>query len=348
MVWVFIFAGEEVLEYLSQIFIKSCPLVVKNSEIIVNSKSIRKIIDVNPNEFKNFLENLFSNNKTTVFFSKRLYDLEKSENTIIAHFDKWRIRKIVILELDLPNFLKELVKGKRPIEQSIIARTKDVKFIKNGLVQFDFEIIKSELNPEDVSKQFFRIIRDVYHAHTHHKHQYDVLLEPVKAYDEDSAKRKILEKYLAKIVDYHKEIKKRVDLPLHHYFSLLKYNDSEDLIMQALGEMTYAESFSELFLDSYKGRFKKAKDSIIILHDRIKAKMMLVPLLLALPPAILAMVNYGLKPFLLDTGFPISRINEITFVFTIFLLAPPYIILLSTSFIYLIQPVFEFLQKFKK
>ncbi|MCS7130521.1 MAG: hypothetical protein NZ872_03775 [Archaeoglobaceae archaeon] len=169
--------------------------------------------------------------------------MAKSENTIIAHFDKWRIRKIVILELDLPNFLKELVKGKRLTEQSIIARTKDVKFIKNGLVQFDFEIIKSELNPEDVSRQFFRIIRDVYHAHTHHKHQYDVLLEPVKAYDEDSAKRKILKKYLVKIVDYHKEIKKRVDLPLHHYFSLLKYNDSEDLIMQALGEMTYAESF---------------------------------------------------------------------------------------------------------
>lgn len=230
--------------------------------------------------------------------SRSLYDLEKSNNLIFLKFRDWKIEEIAIVKGDLKKIDDKSKDDKSEIinEHKKIAKAK-IDFCGKGLIKIDLEVYREKYDERNVARQVFRIVRDVYHVHTHHKYQ-DVLLEPVDANNIDDAKDKLLKQYLKKIVDYHKEIKKRVDSGFWHYFSVFKYKDAENTILQAIGEILYGESFSEMFNPDYISRFKRARVSIEALHNRIKSKHYLIPIILAIPSVFLLTFKYSFSPFI--------------------------------------------------
>ncbi|WP_456328292.1 hypothetical protein [Archaeoglobus sp.] len=277
--WIPTLAGEEVFDSL-------CSEFVSNSERL--PKDLRDAV-------KDFVRNELGWNVGKVFvISKNLFDLKKSNNLIFIQFNtNWRLEKVAIVEGDFKKLVQENV--------TTIA-TANIVFHDKGLVEivltsFNRNYKRHNVDQHKVGRQIFRIVRDVYHVHTHHKHQ-DVLLEPVCANNPDEAKDKLLKQYLKKIVDYHKELKARVDLGFWHYFSIFKYKDAENVILQALGEIIYGESFSEMFHRNYISRFKRAKDSLQALHNRIKAKYYLFSIILALPSVTLLAVKYAALPLI--------------------------------------------------
>jgi len=201
--------------------------------------------------------------RCTFRFHKRLYDVKKSLCVVTLELQDGYVTSVEISDED---------------ENRTIVRAEDIKFHKNGLVSFTIECTVDE---RVAAMQVFRIIRDVYHVHTHHKHQ-DVLLEPVKASRADEAIKGILNIYLKKIVDYMKEIKHRADTLFLKYCSVVTIEDAEDLISQALGEMVYAENFCELFDLKEKSRFERARSAIEVLRDRVRTKYYELTLLIAL------------------------------------------------------------------
>ena len=195
-------------------------------------------------------------------FRKKLYDVKKMYCSIT---------------ISLKNGYITSVKISDDTENKTIVRAENVEFYENGLVSFT---IFTEVDEKIAAMQVFRIIRDIYHVHTHHKHQ-DVLLEPVTAENVDEAIDKIVRTYLKKIVDYLKEIKHRADTFFLKYCSVLTIEDTESLISQALGEMIYAENFCELFNRFEKTRFERTRTAIEALRDRVRVKYYTLTLILA-------------------------------------------------------------------
>ncbi|WP_457549736.1 hypothetical protein [Archaeoglobus sp.] len=323
--WIPTLAGEEIFDLLCEEFILSSEKLPENLRDVVKDFIRDKLnwsVDVSK----------------VLVISNNLFDLKKSNNLTFLQFNaNWRIERIAIVEGDF----KKLVRG----EVTIIANA-EIVFHDGGLIgiiltSFNRDYEKQNVDQRKVERQIFRIIRDVYHVHTHHKHQ-DVLLEPVCANDSNEAKDKLLKQYLKKIVDYHKEVKARVDLGFWHYFSIFKYKDAEDTILQAIGEIIYGESFSEIFHRNHISRFRRAKDSLQTLHNRIKAKYYLIPIIFALPSATLLTVIYAVLPLIWKYyNTTVDLIHLILLVFALLIFPPLFIIiftLLSYAFRFGIVP----------
>ncbi len=309
--WIPTLAGEEIFDSL-------CSEFVSNSERL--PEDLRDAV-------KDFVRNELRWNVGRVFvISKNLFDLKKSNNLIFIQFNaNWRIEKIAIVEGDF----KKLVQG----NVATIA-TANIVFHDRGLVEivltsFNRDYERHNVDQHKVGRQMFRIVRDVYHVHTHHKHQ-DVLLEPVCANNPDEAKDKLLKQYLKKIVDYHKEVKARVDLHFWHYFSIFKYKDAEDIILQASGEIIYGESFSEMFHRNYISRFKRAKNSLQTLHNRIKAKYYLVPIILTILSAPPLIAKYAVLPLIGTFVFLATDLIYLALAVFTLLISPPLFIIIFT------------------
>ncbi len=141
-----------------------------------------------------------------------------------------------------------------------------------GLVTFKLEYPneKDAWKEHEMIEQFYIIVRDIYHSHTHHKEHEDLLLKPVIAKDEKTAIGEILKQYDEKIIKYHKKIIS--DIQPYEKFDL-----ATELIVAAKGEMTYASSFVNLFktnIENHEGYhfvFSNALQSINILANEIES-----------------------------------------------------------------------------
>lgn len=122
----------------------------------------------------------------------------------------------------------------------------------------------------EMIEQFYIIVRDVYHCHTHHKDYEDLLLKPVPAKDEKEAIGEVLKQYDEKIIKYHKKIKPSI-CP-HKRFDF-----ASELIVLAKGEMIYASRFVKLFKENIEDHeahhfvFSNALQSINILANEIES-----------------------------------------------------------------------------
>lgn len=265
-----------------------------------------------------------------LIYPEQFYDEKGKSNIVIVYRHQEKIHFIALLEGKYSDFIAN------PDNAKLIAKTSNIEFIKNGLTNFSIDLKSDRYDEEDVGSVFFRIIRDIYHGHTHHKHQ-DLLLKPIKAKNENEAIDKLINLYLYKIVQYHKEIKIRVDTAFIKYFSIVTFKDSEDVIAQAMGEMTYAESLVNLLKEKdarYLNRFETAKKSLEILHTRIKAKYTVIPILIFLPSVILpAMkITFGDIPAVAD-------VVVLSAVFLLALIGPYYIILIVSIVLYLVLKI---------
>ncbi len=141
---------------------------------------------------------------------------------------------------------------------------------KKGLIVFQLKYPEEKYawKEHEMANQFYIIIRDVYHHHTHHEAHEDLLLKPIIAKDKKDAIGKILNQYDEKIINYLKKIKPGM------YINHIDF--AEDLIVASKGEMTYASYFINLFkedVENHEARsfvFSNALQSINILANKIE------------------------------------------------------------------------------
>lgn len=138
----------------------------------------------------------------------------------------------------------------------------------DGIVKINLLFPKKNYESKIVA-QCYIIVRDVYHSHTHHYKHEDLLLSPVKANERKEASHKILKQYLTKIPEYHKKIRKSIEIEE-------KIDQTATLITKAKGEMLYALSFINLFksdIDNSQSLnfiFSNAHASIEVLSKEIE------------------------------------------------------------------------------
>ena len=105
-----------------------------------------------------------------------------------------------------------------------------------------------------------KLVRDIFHVHVHHSS--DLPLPPVKAENEEEAKKKILEEYVRKFIKY-----KRIA-------SKTKLKNAIDDFLRARGEIVYAKAAYKLFYkaladnSSLISSFKSFDESFKILLER--------------------------------------------------------------------------------
>ena len=110
-----------------------------------------------------------------------------------------------------------------------------------------------------------RLVRDVFHIHVHHSS--DLPLPPIEAENEDEAKKKILEEYVRKFIEY-----KRIA-------SKAKLKDAVEDFSRARGEIVYAMSAYKLFHkalvdNSYlTSSFESFDESFKILSERASYRL---------------------------------------------------------------------------
>ncbi|NMG83789.1 MAG: hypothetical protein GIS02_06265 [Methanosarcinales archaeon] len=112
----------------------------------------------------------------------------------------------------------------------------------NGLVTLKLEYPEEKVawKEHEIIKQVYIIIREVYHHHTHHEPQEEILLQPVSAKDKTDAIIKIINQYQEKIISYHTLI--RTDIKCEGGF-----DDARNLVAKAKEEMAYASAFVNTF-----------------------------------------------------------------------------------------------------
>ncbi len=145
-----------------------------------------------------------------------------------------------------------------------------------GLVGFKLEYPEEKYawKEHEMIEQFYIIIKNLYHSHTHHKDE-DLLLEPVPAKDKKDAIGEILKQYDEKIIKYLKRVKS--SMPIERFDMAEGFDMAEELIATAEGEMTYASRFVNLFKENienheaYSFVFSNALQSINILANKIES-----------------------------------------------------------------------------
>ena len=88
----------------------------------------------------------------------------------------------------------------------------------------------------------YRVVRDIYHNHTHHKNEEHQLLQVIPTKDECEAISKLITQFEKLIILEHKTINEFVI----HEKNKSKFIDSRYLIIRAKGVMIYASSFLNL------------------------------------------------------------------------------------------------------
>ena len=142
----------------------------------------------------------------------------------------------------------------------------------NGLVVLKLEYPEEECawKEHEIIKQVYIIIRDVYHHHTHHELQEEILLLPEHAKDKTDAIKKIINQYQEKIITYHTVIRRYIN-------DEREFDTPRDLVVKAKGEMIYASAFVKLFRgdieehQSYSSVFSNAFESINVLASDIES-----------------------------------------------------------------------------
>jgi len=80
--------------------------------------------------------------------------------------------------------------------------TLELKYLEEKEVR-----MKSEEDEKEKVKEFYRIVRNIYHSHTHHDDSKDSLLKPVPAKDRLDGIEQILTHFEQKIIIAHKELR---------------------------------------------------------------------------------------------------------------------------------------------
>jgi len=107
----------------------------------------------------------------------------------------------------------------------------DVKIHESGLTKYNIKYVSAKHPfPERI---LHKLVRDVFHIHMHHSS--DLPLPPIKAENEDEAKKKILEEYVRKFIEYKRMASKT------------KLKDAVEDFSRARGEIVYAKSAYKLF-----------------------------------------------------------------------------------------------------
>ncbi len=147
-------------------------------------------------------------------------------------------------------------KGEKLIES-------DVWIHGSGLTKYNIKYASAKHPfPERI---MHKLVRDVFHIHVHHSS--DSPLLPIKAENEDEAKKKILEEYVRKFIEY-----KRIA-------SKTKLKDAVEDFSRARGEIVYAKSAYKLFhkalvSNSYlASSFKSFDESFKILLERASYRL---------------------------------------------------------------------------
>jgi hypothetical protein len=143
------------------------------------------------------------------------------------------------------------------------------KIERDGIVRIQLLVPLDKIYEKEIIQQVYIIIRDVYHSHTHHDRHEDLLLHPIKSYNQENAINEILKQYSVKIIEYHKRIRRSIEIAE-------KISQTAKLITRASGEITYALSFINLFkrgTDEYQSLqsiFSNACNSIKVLSREIE------------------------------------------------------------------------------
>jgi len=120
------------------------------------------------------------------------------------------------------------------------------KYLPNGLVIFSFKNRFDTFESErHAAKQIYVILKHIYHEHTHHHRDDDMLLLP-EAIDGDGEEeirrgvKGIITQYGEKIISYHRSLRwSKISSPRAADNILIEFN-------KGLGEMLYAEHFLKL------------------------------------------------------------------------------------------------------
>lgn len=149
-----------------------------------------------------------------------------------------------------------------------------------GLVKLEVEYYNKEKEVLDGSKKadeyeiaydFYRIVRNIYHRHTHHEDSKDSSLKIVPTKDRLHGIEQILSHFEQKTIIAHKRLRDTMKFPK-------RYGYAAKLITQSRGEMIYALNFVNLFKKDisedkekeYKFVFSNALQSLNVLADKIE------------------------------------------------------------------------------
>ncbi len=131
----------------------------------------------------------------------------------------------------------------------------------SGLAKYKIMYVcPKDSHPERI---LHKLVRDILHTHVHHSS--DLPLPPIKAESEIEAKKKILEEYTFKFMEY-----KRIA-------SKMRLKEAIEDLSRARGEIVYAKSFHELFRGSLEGSplvmsFESFDESFNILLEKTSEK----------------------------------------------------------------------------
>jgi len=193
---------------------------------------------------------------TTILDDRYLNNRDESVNIEIEFDNKFKVKKLI-----RKGNSKKLCNES---EDYVLAEI--INLSKNGDVYFKinaFEeggIANEDKEAKFLASQTYAILKTIYHMHTHHNNDVDMLLKVYSIGKDINEKEKLLKDYFNKINEYHIQLNENQKL-----IKSLHLEDRETYIMlvkKAYGEMIYAIAFCNFndFNDK-KFVFEEAKDS---------------------------------------------------------------------------------------
>ncbi len=236
------------------------PILTKNLLFGYFIKELEKEKKIVEGEEKKKLDDILSKTNGRYYIHETHEDVKDEKFKVIISVDDNKIDHIFIFK-----HLNSTLCDKN------IAAKASCNIENNGLVKLKVESTElKDWEEHEIIKQVYIIIRDVYHHHTHHDPQAEILLRPVTAKDKNDAIEQIVNQFQEKIITYHTLIRK--DIKNENDF-----DDASNLVVKAKGEMVYASTFIDLFkgdlneLQSYFSVFSNAFKSIDVLASDIES-----------------------------------------------------------------------------
>lgn len=180
-----------------------------------------------------------------------------------------------------------------------------------GIVWFSLSVsVADDFTPQKLAGQVYIVIKDIYHVHTHHNKEDDMLLVPCKIGGTATFKidnlvaLKILNQYTEKIIKYHKiihSINEDNEIATISQMRLLLL-----LFKKAKGEMIYGLHFLSLVKSSistdlynnHKKAFQNSLTSMGILSDNLELQQNKTNISLFIISIIISIIGFyiSLKP----------------------------------------------------
>jgi membrane-bound ClpP family serine protease len=172
-----------------------------------------------------------------------------------------------------------------------------------GFVTFEVINRSTFQEAETTATQVYAILKEIYHIHTHHHKDTDMLLRPIHITSQDAKPYdKILNEYEEKIISYHNEINKNNIFGIKNFLININkvYKEKEiEKLKKAHGEMLYALNFLNLVdEESFQNRklvFENAKSSFESLLNTYNSKLSILNNFLVLM-TLLATVMLAFSP----------------------------------------------------